>query len=204
MALRTEPDAGSTANCIARSNKPPLGTFSVVPVIPIAIYAVVIVCAAGCLYGALREARGRSMRLWRLFATPLLALAIASVLLLFPATWPHPLLLWGAAFAIGLAVGAMRGPFINFQVDHEWHMIRLKYARDGRAVAVALTAMGALEIASSLAAPAGSPYHPILAAGTAACAGFLMGRAVTVGMRARRESHSEFRTYARRPPLQTG
>ena len=116
---------------------------------------------------------------------PLLALAAAAVLLLFPATELKDLWLWAMAFGIGSVVGAVRGSFIAFQVDHQWHLIRMIYARVASVVAVVLAAVGALEIAASIAAPNGSPLHPILAACAAACAGFLIGRATRVGMRAR-------------------
>ena len=159
----------------------------------IAVFAVVIVSALGCLRGVLREARGEPMRLWRLFATPLLALGTAVVLLLFPTTESNDIVLWGMTLVIGLAVGVARGFFINFQVDHQWHLIRLLNASDGRSSAIALVVLGALEIVAALWQPAGSPYHPLLAACTATFAGFLVGRVATVLSRARQESHFELR-----------
>lgn len=131
------------------------------------------------------------MRLWRLFVPPLLAVGIALGLLLFPATEPKDLSLWGMVFLVGLAVGMARGFFVNFQVDQVWHLIRLLNARDGRSATIALVVLGAIDMATSLAQPVGSPYHPVLAACTGACAAFLASRAVTVGMRARQQSHFE-------------
>lgn len=133
--------------------------------------------------------RHRPLPRRRLAAPPLLAIACALVFLLFHLGSQRPPWIFAAAFAAGLAVGALRGFTLQLQVDHMFDKIRLPRARGSFLIALALLGAVLLEIGGALAGPAGLAVRLVAPEIAAVCAGMLTGRAMAVAMRWRGAQH---------------
>lgn len=139
---------------------------------------------AACLYASLPEWQRRRRSRGVLMLAPLLAFIGAFVMIGFsPAEEREPALL-RIALAAGLVAGAVRGAYMEVDVDN-WGMVRLEEPRDGLAVTMLIAAavLGAT-VAPLVFAPAGGlvPYATCV---VAAGATFLTGRALAVYVRTR-------------------
>jgi len=143
-----------------------------------------------------REAMGRSLPLGRLGAGPLLALAAALVMLALTDPATRQPALWTGMLTAGLVVGTARGVVLPLQVDRLWDRFRLPAGRDGLWAAGLLGAAALIEFGTDLV-PDHVPWTNMLdiaaTATAAACAGFLIGRAVAVWLRSLRAPHITLR-----------
>lgn len=155
------------------------------------LHLLIVLGAAGCAGVVLREARGRLLHPSRLFAAPLLAAVAALFLLAVVAPeWREPRL-WGVALAVGALAGAARGFTMRLQVDHTWTLIRLPRGRDGLWMAAALGGLAFLTVALTLAGAETAPFEALAAAGAAAVAGLLAGRALALFVRTAHSPHRD-------------
>jgi len=157
------------------------------------LHLLLVLGAAGCVWLARREIRGRSMSLKRLFLLPLLSMAMALVFLLFFLAAHQPPWMFVAALLVGLAAGAARGATMALRFDQMWRLVRPTGRRVLLWVALLLAAAVAVEMAGAVVGPA-SVLWRAAAGGTAAlCAGMFTGRAVAVAIRTTRLPHAELR-----------
>ena len=160
-------------------------------------HGVMLLCSLAAVVLSVSEGRGRVMAAWKVPVVAGLAAVSALTLIAYP-TWgelKNPSL-W--AFAIVAAVaGAGRGYWMQLDVDHGWHLIRLTRALDGLVVAAALCALVLVEIVVATLAPADQPTVEL---GLGVLAFYLVGRAGAVVWRARQEPQTDLKD---RPPPPT-
>lgn len=145
---------------------------------------------------SISESRGRVMAAWKVPVAAALAALSALILIAYP-TWgelKNPSL-W--VFAIVAAVvGAGRGYWMQLDVDHGWHLIRLTRALDGPLAAVVLCALVLVEVVVATLAPADQPTVEL---GLGVLGSFLIGRAGAVMWRARQEPQTDLKDRPRPP-----
>lgn len=149
----------------------------------------------GCLLLAIPEAAGRSMRPRRMFATPILAMLTALLLLFFAITAPLAREVWAGALFVGLIVGAIRGSMMAILVDQVWSRVRLPNGRHTVWIAIALVVAVALEILIAVVPSIASVLHVIPSAVVSLCAGMLAGRAIAVAFRIPHAPNDEQRRF---------
>lgn len=150
-----------------------------------------LLLAIVCLWTIGSQSSGGIIKAWRLAVPPLLALAIALVLLagVFEATILHDAE-WLAALGLGAVLGRTRGWLTSVQADRRWGLVRLPRAADGLAAAFGLLVVTIVDSAGALLEePVVEPQH--VAAGAALCAGYLGFRALAMFSRAIRAPHVE-------------
>ena len=157
------------------------------------LHLAVFLGAMACVHLARREVRGRPMSRGRLFMLPALATLIALILLLFHLADGDPLWTFGAAFAGGMAGGAVRGATMKLQVDQTWLLMRPSGSSALVWVTLALALAVGLEIGGAIAGPDGHAFRFIGAEGAAVCAGLLLGRTFAFAARLWRAPHVELR-----------
>lgn len=157
------------------------------------LHLVLALGAAAAVYLALRETRGRVMRPARLGFLPLVAVALAAILLLFQLAAKQPAWMFAVTFAAGLAVGAVRGATMKLQVDQNWGLVRPTGRRALIWVSLALPFAVVLEIGGALAGPPGIPWRLAAAAVAILCAGLVVGRALALAVRLWRAPHVDLR-----------
>jgi len=157
------------------------------------LHLLLVLGAAGCVRLALREIRGRSMSLSRLFLLPVLAMVMAFIFLLFFLATQQPPWMFVGALVLGLLAGALRGITMKLRFDQTWRLVRPTGRRVLLWVALLLAAAVAVEMAGAVVGPV-SVLWRAAAGGTAAlCAGMFTGRAVAVAIRTTRLPHAELR-----------
>jgi hypothetical protein len=142
--------------------------------------------AVACLWSIAPQARGDSVRLWRVAVPPGFATAQALVLLagVFDATFTHDAE-WLAGGVIGAVLGRMRGWALSFDVDRVLGLIKVQPSIDIHLAAIGLVALAAIDFTSA------AFEEPIVAtdfvaAGAAFLAGYLGCRALAIAVRVSR------------------
>jgi hypothetical protein len=147
-----------------------------------------VLLALACLWTIVPQARGDTVRLWRLAAPPGFATAQALVLLagVFDATFAHDAE-WVVAGLIGAALGRMRGWALPFDIDRGRGLLRLRPSIDAHLAAIGLVVLAATDfVSASLEDPIVPTYW--VAAGAAFCAGYIGSRAVAMAVRLSRQN----------------
>jgi hypothetical protein len=139
------------------------------------------------------ELRREVVPLWRLFVAPLAALVAA---LTMPAE-PRWLAVAVAGLAVGIVVGSLRGLSTLLRVDHTWKVVRLRrVAYDGVAIALVIAVLAGAATEPTAAFLLENMVSLPFAAIACFCAGYLLGRAVTIGLRTRSTPHDDMRPGA--------
>lgn len=137
------------------------------------------------------EVRRDVVPFWRLFVAPAAAFAAA---LSLPASEPRWMATAVAGFLIGLVAGGVRGMSTKLRVDHEWGVVRLRRTTyDGVAFVLLMAAVVGADTPTTVAFLTTHIGGPPFAAMAFGCAGYLMGRAGTIGIRARGARHDDMR-----------
>jgi hypothetical protein len=156
------------------------------------LHLVIASGAIGAVAFIHREGNGHSLPFARLFAAPLLASAVAFLLLAVAAPDARKPALWLAALAVGIAAGTARGIVLPFQVDRLWDRLRLPRSRDGLWVAGLFGAATLLALGTD-ALPDDFEWADLLdivtSSAAAGCAGFLAGRACLLWLRSIKTRH---------------
>jgi hypothetical protein len=142
---------------------------------------------------ALREIRGRTVRRGHLLLLPMVATLLALILMLFQLAAKQPPWTLGAAFALGLAAGAVRGATMKLEVDQNWHLVRPTSRRALFWVALAIPVAVGLEIGGAIVGPPGALLRLAGAGIGLLCAGLLVGRAAVFVIRQMRAPHVDLR-----------
>jgi len=136
------------------------------------------------------ELRREIVPVWRLAIAPVAALACA---ISMP---PEPRWLGAAigAVVVGVVGGSVRGLSASLRVDHVWKVLRLRYVTyDGLVVALVLALMAGADIAPVASFIAHRLTPPPFTAIALLCAGYLVGRAASIGVRSQSTPHDDMR-----------
>ena len=152
---------------------------------PNILHLVLLVGGSGCLYAAALEIRQHTIRRWRLFVPPSLALVVAAVVTLAQLTMDRPPWPFAAALGIGLALGGARGLSIPLRVDQYWNLLRVRPTAKRLLfwVAAVVAADVILEGGAAIAHQPLETWRFAGALAAVACTGMLWGRAVVVVIR---------------------
>jgi hypothetical protein len=136
------------------------------------------------------ELRREIVPLWRLFVAPLAALAAA---LSLPSE-PRWLAVAVAGLVVGTVAGSLRGLSTPLRVDHIWKVVRLRRAAyDGVAFALVIAILAGADTQPTAAFLQQRMIFVPFAAIAFFCAGYLLGRAVTIVLRTRSTPHDDMR-----------
>jgi hypothetical protein len=157
---------------------------------PLSLVNIVTVLAAcACLWSIVPEAQGKPQKLWRLGAPAFLATAVALVLLAGAVTSFAHDATWTATALLGTVAGMIRGRSVGVQTDQMWGVVRPQPALDGAVTAVGVLAAALVDAVSGFLPEGTLPRQAHIAAASALFAGYLSGRAWTIGTRAARSPH---------------
>ncbi len=151
------------------------------------LHLVLVLGAMVSVHLVLREIRRRTMRRWKLFVPPLVAVAVAMILVLFQLAARQPAWWFGTLFALGLVVGAL------LDVDHTWRLVRPTSRRALLWVSLIIPVAVGLEIGGALAGPPGDPWRLVATLAAVLAAGLLAGRALALAYRLFGAPHVDLR-----------
>ncbi len=153
------------------------------------VHLLLVGAAGGCIYLSLREVRRRYISIWRLFAPAFLAVFVGIVLSLLQFAERQPPWPFGAAFAGGFVVGAVRGMTISIQHDMYRPQVNLTHAARLLLLWVAIV-VGTAVAVECAGAFFDSPDLKIFRLGAALvamlCGGAMLGRALLLTIRLHR------------------
>jgi hypothetical protein len=145
-----------------------------------------VLLAFACLWSIVPQARGDSVKLWRLGVPPGFAVVQALVLLagVFDATPLHDGE-WIGAGLVGAILGRLRGWSLPIVTDRLGDLVKLRPSLDSHLAAIALVVLSAVDFTS---ASLENPIVPTdcVAAAAAFCAGYIACRALSIAVRATR------------------
>ena len=153
------------------------------------VNVVTVIAAAACLWAIVPEAQGKTQKLWRLAVPAALALLVALVLLAGAVTSFAHDATWAATAVVGTIGGTVRGRSVGVQTDQVWGVVRPQPVLDGAVVAVCVLATALLDAVAGFLSQGVLPRQAHIAAASALFAGYLPGRAWTIGTRATRSPH---------------
>lgn len=157
---------------------------------PLSLVNIVTVLAgSACLWSIVPEAQGKPQKLWRLGAPAFLAVAVALVLLAGAVTSFTHDATWTASALAGTVAGMIRGRSVGVQTDQMWGVVRPQPTLDGAVTAVGVLAAALIDAVSGFLPEGTLPRQAHIAAASALFAGYLSGRAWTIGTRAARSPH---------------
>jgi hypothetical protein len=148
-----------------------------------------VVAAAACLWAAVPEAQGKPQKLWRLAVPPFLATLVALVLLAGAVTSFTHDATWAATALVDTVSGIIRGRAFGVQTDQVWGVVRPQPALDGAVIAVGVVAAALVDVVAGFLPPGSLPRQAHIAAASSLFAGYLAGRAWTIGTRTARSPH---------------
>jgi hypothetical protein len=147
--------------------------------------------AAGAVWMAVPETRPEPIKIWRLGIAPLLG-TVTAIIILAGAVANHGLeLRWAVAAIAGAVVGGLVGNRAKVESDQIWGLVRLLPGYAGLIAAFGVLIFAGIDATQTMFG------HPVLppehdpAIGASLFAGFLDGRAWTIGVRASRAPHVE-------------
>jgi hypothetical protein len=157
------------------------------------LHLVLVLGAMASVHLVLREIRRHTMRRWKLFVPPVVAVAVAMILVLFQLAAKQPAWWFGALMAFGLAVGALRGATVPLDVDHTWRLVRPTSRRALLWASLVIPVAVGLEIGGALAGPPGNIWRLVATLAAVLAAGLLAGRALALAFRLWRAPHVDLR-----------
>ena len=153
---------------------------------PNLLHLALLACALACLHFTRSEVGHRPLTLARLWAPPLLSLAVAVAFLLIHLGTRQSAWTFAMAGLAGAAVGLVRGLTLQIAVDQMFDKVRLPRARGSFVLALVLLGAVALEIVGAFNGPVHALYREFAPEGAAFCAGVFVARAVAIRLRWRR------------------
>jgi len=150
-----------------------------------------IAIAAACVRLIAPEARGEVRKMWRLAVPPLLAVAVAIIILAGAVSSFEHDAVWVATGMVGCVAGLLRGRSMAVTTDQVWGLVRLPPSLDGIATTVGVFLCATIDGLSGLFPTGTLPRHAHFAAAAALFAGYLGGRAWRIATRAIRSQHAD-------------
>jgi hypothetical protein len=96
---------------------------------------------------------------------------------------------WAATALVGAVAGMVRGRSIGVQTDQVWGVVRPQPALDGAVIAVGVVAAALVDAVAGFLPQGTLPRQAHVAAASSLFAGYLAGRARSMGTRAARSPH---------------
>ena len=90
---------------------------------------------------------------------------------------------WSVA-AVGMLAGAARGQFMRLDSDHNWQLVRLKWAHDWLWVAIAVLLLASLQFAIEIRLRQQNPFETTVELPMVLASGYLLGASIAVWFRA--------------------
>jgi hypothetical protein len=150
-----------------------------------------VLMAAVCARTTLPDLSPRARKLWRIGLPPLLGIGVSLILLAGAVVSIEHDIAWMGAAAVGSLTGWLRGRRIPVQTDQVWGTIRTPVTHDAVIAGVCLFAISFAAGLSGLLDANTLPRHASMAAGSGLFAGFLAGRAWSLGKRAVEAPHTD-------------
>jgi hypothetical protein len=150
-----------------------------------------LIVAVATVWSALPETRSEPIKAWRLGVAPLLS-AVTAIIMLAGDVTNHGLeMRWVVGAIAGVVAGGFMGNRVKVESDQIWGLVRLLPGYAGMVAALGVLIMAGIDASQIMFGhPVLSPEHDP-AIGASLFAGFLIGRASTIGVRAARAPHSE-------------
>jgi hypothetical protein len=128
--------------------------------------------AAACAVALTRQ---RIRPGWVVPATGVLASLSAIVLLSYPDVRDLlQLEVWSVA-AVGILAGAARGQFMRLESDHNWRLVRLRWAYDWTGVALVVLLLALLQFALEIRLRQQNPFETTVELPMVLASGYLLG-----------------------------
>jgi hypothetical protein len=146
------------------------------------------VAAAVC---AVALTRHRIVPSWVVPAPGVLASFAAIALLSYPDVRDLlQLEVWSIA-AVGILAGAARGQFMRLESDHNWRLVRLRWAYDWMWVAFAVLLLAILQFAIEIRLRQQNPFETTVELPMVLASGYLLGAGLIAWVRSGSIAHSD-------------
>ena len=150
-----------------------------------------VVMAAACARTTLHDLSPKARKLWRLGLPPLLGIGVSLLLLAGAVVSFEHDITWMVTALVGTLAGWLRGRRIPVRTDQVWGTIRTPVTYDAVIAGFCLFAITLADSLSGLLSVGFLPRHAHMAAASGLFAGYIAGRAWSLGRRAVEAPHSE-------------
>ena len=97
---------------------------------------------------------------------------------------------WSVA-AVGILAGTARGQFMRLDADHNWRLVRLRWAYDWMWVAIAVLLLAILQFAIEIRLRQQNPFETTVELPMVLASGYLLGAALVVWVRSGSIAHTD-------------
>lgn len=97
---------------------------------------------------------------------------------------------WSLA-AVGILVGAARGQFMRLDSDHNWRLVRLRWAYDWMWAAIAVLLLAILQFAIEIRLRQQNPFETTVELPMVLASGYLLGAALVAWVRSGSIAHTD-------------
>ena len=97
---------------------------------------------------------------------------------------------WSVA-AVGILAGAVRGQFMRLDSDHNWRLVRLRWADDWMWVAIAMLLLAILQFAIEIRLRQQNPFETTVELPMVLASGYLLGAGLLAWVRSGSIAHSD-------------
>jgi hypothetical protein len=161
-----------------------LGLFYAVDGVMLALALASTVCAIALTRQRIRPS-------WVVPATGVLASLSAIALLSYPDVRDLlQLEVWSIA-AVGILAGAARGQFMRLDSDHNWHLVRLRWAYDWMGTAIVVLLLAILQFAIEIRLRQQNPFETTVELPMVLASGYLLGASLVAWVRSGSIAHAD-------------
>jgi len=158
-----------------------------------AVDGMMLVLALAAVACSVALTRRRIMPSWVVPATGVLASLAAIALLSYPDVRDLlQLEVWSIA-AVGILAGAVRGQFMRLDSDHNWRLVRLRWAYDWTWVAIAVLLLAILQFAIEIRLRQQNPFETTVELPMVLASGYLLGASLVAWVRSGSIAHTDLR-----------
>ena len=158
-----------------------------------AVDGVMLALAFAALACAIALTKWRVVPRWVVPATGILASLSAIALLSYPDVRDLlQLEVWSVA-AVGILAGSARGQFMRLETDHNWRLVRLKWAYDWMAVAIVVLLLAILQFAIEIRLRQQNPFETTVELPMVLASGYLLAAALVAWVRSGSLAHTDLR-----------
>ena len=156
-----------------------------------AVDGVMLVLAVAAVISAIALTKHHIRPSWAVLAPGVLASLSAIALLSYPDVRDLlQLEVWSVA-AVGILAGAARGQFMRLDSDHNWRLVRLRWAYDWVWVAIAVLLLAILQFAIEIRLRQQNPFETTVELPMVLASGYLLGAALVVWVRSGSIAHTD-------------
>jgi hypothetical protein len=156
-----------------------------------AVDGVMLALALAAALCAVALTRHRIMPSWVVPAPGVLASLASIALLSYPDVRDLlELQVWSIA-SVGILAGAARGQFMRLDSDHNWRLVRLRWAYDWMWVALAVLLLAILQFAIEIRLRQQNPFETTVELPMVLASGYLLGASLVAWVRSGSIAHSD-------------